>query len=733
MAGDMAPHPSTTTARSESPAAPRPAILLTWDEQGQCTQVRSGLAGDASDLPALHGDGWLDSVFPDDRDRAKSVVASVLAHVADAEAGVRLYDGEAWAVLRVHRRPGGGADGVMVEASRSLGSTARLARLVETLNQLRNEQDVVRAVLTEGVSILGGSSGAVYVLEQDTGELVMMGSIGLPADLMFEQFARLPSDASLPGTDALSTGRPVLIRSADERSERYPDMDSAGIPYDPAFAVMPMYDASGGPFGVLGVGFAGVEVLDQIEEHFLVEVASHCAVAMHRARLTTVAEQNQEQLAFLDALSGALSRSLELETALTFLAEFAVPRLADWCAVRVIETSSSPDPVVGAAHRDPTKVAMLRELVGRRLPVNLVTGSALGEAFAAGQPFIRENAEPDTLARDVGDPDVADVLVKVGAEAVMVFPLAGRGRPIGALALGNGPGRVLRQDEFDLAQAAAARAAVLVDNARLFAERSEVAAALEDSLLPGVLPQVPGIELGARYRPAGQGLDVGGDFYDVFEAGAEGWVFAVGDVCGHGVEAASLTGLARHTIRSAALSSTSDVTPSSTLAHLNRLLLQHLAEMSARRAAESGQGDELETLRFCTVLLGSVLPSDDGADLVVCSAGHPLPFLCKRDGTVATVGAPGTLLGVIDDITLSDVTVHLARGETLVAYTDGVTDRRSGRRMFDERGVAAVVRDGRDLPAQMLAERIEGSALAFADHEPSDDMAVLVLRALEAD
>jgi serine phosphatase RsbU (regulator of sigma subunit) len=739
----MEPDPTTMAARSASSVgngperrstiASQPAVVLVWDDTGACTSVRMGVSGDARELPRLGGEGWLHLVHPDDRQRATALLDSVLTATTSAEAPVRLRDGDAWALLRLHRRPDGGAEGVLVDATGSLATATRLTRLLERLNQLRSEDDIVRAVVAEGVTILGGTTCGVHLLEEETGDLVMVGSIGLPRDTMVEEFGRIPSDVALPATDALRTGQPVVIRSPDECRERYPALSESRVPIAPAFVVVPMYSASGEPFGVFAVGFAQEAALAELDQRFIVQVAGQCAMAMHRARLTTAAEQNQGQLAFLDALSGALSRSLDVEAALTSLAEIAVPRLADWCAVRVLESSSKPEPLVGAAHRDPTKIDLLRELAGWRLPRNLVSPAPLGEAIRIAQPFIRENADPESLAHDVGDPGLVDIIATVGANAVVVFPLHARGRLIGTLSLGNAPGRVLRQDEFDLARAAASRAAVLVDNARLFAERSQVAEALEDSLLPGVLPRIPGVDLGARYRPAGQDLDVGGDFYDAFEAGTDCWVFAVGDVCGHGVEAASLTGMARHTLRSSAVSSVPEAGPSVMLGHLNKLLLQHLTEMSARRAAGSGEDEALETLRFCTVLLGTVRPVEEGVDIVLCSAGHPLPMVHRRDDVVETVGVPGTLLGVVDDVTLTDVTINLAPGETLVAYTDGVTDRRRERRRFDDEGVMAVMREGRSLSAKALAQRLESAAMAFGDDEPSDDMAVFVLKTRSSD
>jgi serine phosphatase RsbU (regulator of sigma subunit) len=725
LAGSLEPAGSGPVAEALKGAAP--AVLLVWGGDGHCTGVEPAVRDVAGAMPVpdrFLGESWLDLIDPDDRERAANVVRTVLdddVAATSAEDGVRLADHDTWAVLRVHRRDDGGASGVLVDASRSYGTTVRLARLVENLNRLRREDDIVRAILSDGVALLGGHSATVHVLDEACSELVMMGSVGVPPEELLEDYGRIAVDAPLPGIDAMRNGAPVVIRTFEERKERYPALDDVRVDWDPTFVVVPMYRATGEPFGVFGVGFSSADAFDHLSDAFLLEVAGQCALALDRSRLATTAERNQEQLAFLDALSGALSRSLDVETALTHLAELTVPRLADWCAVRVVESAAIPHPAIGVAHRDPTKVALLNQLA-ERLPRDLVVQARLGEAFRAARPFVSDTHEPDELARQLGDPRIGDALDSIGAQDVVIFPLYARGRLIGALGFGNSAQRAMRTDEFDLAHAVAVRAAVLVDNARMFAERSEVARALQDSLLPGVLPDVPGVELGARYRPAGHGLDVGGDFYDAFQADENWWVFAVGDVCGHGVEAASLTGLARHTIRSAAMSG---VMPSAVLGHLNRMLLQHTTEEAARHESEVPM-----TPRFCTVLVGAVQPTPDGVDIIVCSAGHPLPLVRRATDKVVPVGVPGTLLGVTDDVTLTDTVVHLAPGESLVCYTDGITDRRSGRHTFGEEGIVTAMLRSRTAGAVEMAEQVEADAVAFVEFEPNDDMAVLVLKAL---
>jgi serine phosphatase RsbU (regulator of sigma subunit) len=167
--------------------------------------------------------------------------------------------------------------------------------------------------------------------------------------------------------------------------------------------------------------------------------------------------------------------------------------------------------------------------------------------------------------------------------------------------------------------------------------------------------------------------------------------------------------------------------PSSVLTHLNEMLL--------RAAAERDALDEEQlpvSPRFCTVLVGAVKPTERGVDIILCSGGHPLPLVRRAAGRVDPVGAPGTLLGVTDELRLTDSVVHLDPGEALVCYTDGLLDRRSGKRVFGEEGIVKAIYQGKGLSADELARLIEAEAVGFVDDEPSDDMAVLALRASPA-
>jgi serine phosphatase RsbU (regulator of sigma subunit) len=270
-------------------------------------------------------------------------------------------------------------------------------------------------------------------------------------------------------------------------------------------------------------------------------------------------------------------------------------------------------------------------------------------------------------------------------------------------------GRRFDEEDLGLAMDLARRAATAIDNARLFHERNRVAETLETSLRPPALPSIPGIDVGSRYRPAGTGSEVAGDFYDIFEGDRRDWFAVVGDVSGKGAEAAAVMALARYTVRTAALGRSK---PSQILQILNEALLRS------------------ETERFCTATLLRLRPRPDGLLVTVSSAGHPRPLILRRGGEVVEVEADGTLLGMFPEATLRDVDLTLADGEVIVAYTDGVVEERIGDEFFGEERLRAVLAEGLELTASEVAGRIVDAVEAFRPEPPADDIAVMAMRAV---
>ena len=257
----------------------------------------------------------------------------------------------------------------------------------------------------------------------------------------------------------------------------------------------------------------------------------------------------------------------------------------------------------------------------------------------------------------------------------------------------------------------AARRAILLE-AELHHQTEQLARSLQESLMPGTLPDVAGMELAARYVPAHRER-VGGDFYDAFaDKGTLG--LAVGDVCGHGPLAAALASMARHTLRALAVG---DWSPSTTLRRLNKAIL------------ETSTSDDR---RFCTVALLRLDLNDEDRSATISLGGHPHPLLLHADGKFEAIGTTGTLIGWFEAVALEDVTIDLVPGDTIILYSDGLTDSGRGRRAFDEAALQLALASLAGLSAAAVADGIL-AALAASRFEPSDDVAVLVARLPAAD
>ena len=416
----------------------------------------------------------------------------------------------------------------------------------------------------------------------------------------------------------------------------------------------------------------------------------------------------QRTQAFLVGATQELSRSLNWEATIQRVARLAVPDLADWCAVDVLEADGSLS-LIALAHVDPAKVEWAHEL-RRRFPADPDGPSGVAHVVRTGvSELIPEVTQALIDAANITDPEMLDVVERLQLSSVMTVPLIARGRTIGALTMvWAESGKHYSDDDLRLGEDLASRAAIAIDNARLYRERDHIARSLQERLLPKTLPRIPGVDVAARYLPAGDILQAGGDFYDLFEMDDGSWKAVIGDVCGKGPEAAALMGFVRYTTRAV---SRQDTKPSEALVKLNTALLEEL---------EAGKGE------FCTAAVVRIRPHNEGVRLTVAVAGHPLPLVLRANGDVEEAGTPGTLLGVFDEIEISDAIVDLHAGDALVMLTDGVLE--AGRDPdWEGKVVPRLLASCTELSPDATADRIK-AAVADLDDRRTDDLAVLVMK-----
>ncbi len=421
----------------------------------------------------------------------------------------------------------------------------------------------------------------------------------------------------------------------------------------------------------------------------------------------TARKRAEARATFLAHAGEMLDSSLDYSETLRRVAQLAVPEIADWCSISMLNDRGQMYRLA-VAHRDPAKHRLGQELIEREaLPYDAPAGAAAVMTTARTQ--IIHDFSDEMLTRSLKDERSHEIVRELGLGSSISVPLVARGRMLGAISLLSEKRFRFNDEDVKLVEELARRAAVGIDNARLYTEHSRIAHTLQAGLLPRAPPRIPGLEVAARYRPAGELNEVGGDFYDVYLRSAGEWLVVIGDVTGKGAEAAATTALVRYTLRAAALrpGSARDL-----LGELNHAML-------AQDAA------------YCTVALVSIRPSaSGGVELSVCLAGHPPPLLLRKGVEPTGVGATGTLLGYVEDPELIETRVDLRLGDILLLYTDGLTEESppgwTEAQLYER--VRACASD--DLEA--LLSRLESLAVSEAGARPRDDIALLALRAAPA-
>jgi serine phosphatase RsbU (regulator of sigma subunit) len=454
------------------------------------------------------------------------------------------------------------------------------------------------------------------------------------------------------------------------------------------------------------------------EREFLLAVAALCAQALDRARLyaaereaRAAAERERDRMSFLARASQLMEAPLSVEERLRRLGDLAVQGIADWAAVHLVRDGRIER--VSVAHLDPAKVAFVDELE-RRYPPDLHAPGGAMEVARTGVPVVMSDVPDELLVASAQDETHLELIRAIGMRSAIVVPLQSRGRSLGALTLVQAEsGERFTSDDLTFVGQLATTAALALDNAGLYEAQRTVARTLQSALLPAELPEVPGVRCAGRYRPPSPDLTdvyVGGDLYDIHEDAERGrWALTVADVCGKGPQAAALTALIRHTIHAEV---GHGLAPADVVRRVNTAMLRHHAGARAR---------------FATMVHAALTVGPDGATVTLVNGGHP-PGLVLRGDRVEALTVPGTLVGVYADPRLTELEVPLAPGDTLVLYTDGVTEAHGPRGFFGAEALELLLASFAGASADAIADGVLDEVSSFQEGRLRDDVALLVVQ-----
>lgn len=421
-------------------------------------------------------------------------------------------------------------------------------------------------------------------------------------------------------------------------------------------------------------------------------IAHRIALAIESDYLHKANRRRQDWLAYLADTSQLLGQSLDVELTVAMIPQILVPRLGQWCAIHLIDSPHDLN-LAALTHAHENLIPELR---------SALTLSAGGDATRMLRAQLRKLATQTLPSSWITWPTDA-----------IALPLHTAGRTIGVLTVGRPTDRSHSPEDVALINDIARRAALAVDNAQRATQHIKTSQAFQQALLPRALPTAEGAEFAAEYLPASAGSDVSGDFYDVFSPRADRWLAAIGDVCGKGPQAAARAGQIRDMLR---VLTREGRPPVCALEILNELMIE--------------TGDHWQ---YCTLAAAYIRKTNTGQptglaiDLVL--AGHEPPVLIRANGNAEFVGQPGTPLGLLNHATLHTTRLHLAPGDTLLAYTDGVTDRPGTDGPYGAQRLLTAAAASYPLPLSQLIATIRTSVQNFSNQKPKDDIALLAIRA----
>lgn len=442
---------------------------------------------------------------------------------------------------------------------------------------------------------------------------------------------------------------------------------------------------------VLVVSFSGATV-GQRDIELAGAVADEVLLALDNAFLYERALSRAANLETIFRISQAVGSSLQVNVVLN--------RVLD-----VVQKILSADAVALMTYdprRRALKTAMARGTVSPGVVgLELAPGEDVpGYVFSSGEPAAIRDLH-DGMGGIAGDAAQHDL------RSMLAVPLLARGRSIAVLVVFSAEPGAFSEEDMSVLQTFAAQAALALDTARLYSHEHEVASILQASILPEALPEFPEFEAASAYRPAGEEAEIGGDYYDVFRAPDGAVWMAIADVCGKGVIAATKTSMIKYSVRSLVAAG---LAPAGVLGEVNRMV------------ADTGEASDIVTL-----LVGRYDP--ESQSLSWSSGGHPPGLVLCHDGSISQLSATGPLLGAISSVVYAEEGIHLHEEDTVLLYTDGVTEARNGNEFFGEDRVREALLGG-GTPDDVV-QRLLSEVRRFVHGELRDDIAVLALTVRE--
>lgn len=595
-------------------------------------------------------------------------------------------------------------DGVLVLAEDAGSSRGRAQRLAERLTRLaRVTAELLRAddlpavtqIVIEHIADAAGATVASLSVPVDETTLRLVGLRG-GRDGAARRWQTYPMQGT-PAGDSVLSRRAVVLSGRDEIHRRYPGLETA-TSGDRSIVSLPLI-VGDRVLGVATLSFPGRRTFDAPEMEYFRVLSDTCAQALDRAQALADAADQATKLTFLAQATDELASSLDYERTLRNVAKLAVPWFADWCSIALGIDGELR--TLAVEHVDPDKVALALDFE-RRYPPDPSAPRGSHQVFRTGLAELTPEISDEMIDEAVPDPEQRRLIRELNLYSAMAVPLKVGDRVLGVVTWVAGEqGRRFGPKDLAFGEDLARRAAVAIDNSQLHTELREMAVRLQRAVLPAALPRVDGWELAAHYSPAGH-LDVGGDFYDVIKLDDRRIALFVGDVMGRGVHAAAAMAQMRSAVRAFIAV---DPSPGSVMSRLDRLFEQY-------------DIDQLVTMTYAVA-------DPDRDEIVIANAGHPAPVVLRADGSQSTLDvADGLLLGA-GGTERKAVTFPFGPGDLLLAFTDGLVERRDED--IDVGLLRLEAACGR-LRTGALREHLVGLIDEVRDPVRDDDVALLAVR-----